>query len=113
MSECIFCKNLPKVLENELAYALYDIKPLSKGHMLIIPKRHHETIFESLAEEKKSIFDLLAQAKALLDKEHQPDGYNIAANCGPVAGQVVMHTHFHLIPRYKGQSLNLRELIQH
>ena len=101
VADCIFCKDLPKVLENELAYALYDIKPLSKGHMLVIPKRHHVTVFESTFEELRAMFDLLGQAKAIIQKEHKPDGYNVTANCGTAAGQVVMHAHFHLIPRYK------------
>ena len=100
MSDCIFCKNLPKVLENDLAYVLYDIKPISQGHMLVIPKRHHVTTFASTAEEIKAMFDLLDQAKVMLQKEHKPDGYNVTANCGAVAGQIVMHAHFHLIPRY-------------
>ncbi len=102
MSDCIFCKNLPKVLENDLAYAVYDIKPITKGHMLIIPKRHHTTIFESTPDEIKAIFDLVNQAKAVLTKEHQPDGFNITANCGAAAGQIVMHAHVHVMPRYKG-----------
>ena len=101
MTDCIFCKDLPKVLENELAYALYDIKPLSKGHMLVIPRRHHTTVFESTPAELNAIFDLLAKAKVIIQKEHNPDGYNVTANCGTAAGQVVMHAHFHLIPRYK------------
>ena len=90
---CIFCKNLPKVLENELAYALYDIKPITKGHMLVIPKRHHMTIFESTPEEIKAVFELIQKAKELLLKEHKPDGFNIVANCGEAAGQIVMHAH--------------------
>ena len=101
MTDCIFCKDLPKVLENDLAYALYDIKPLSKGHMLVIPKRHHATVFESTPTEINAIFDLLTKAKAIIQKEHDPDGYNVTANCGTAAGQIVMHVHFHLIPRYK------------
>ena len=101
MADCIFCKNLPKVLENDLAYAVYDIKPLSRGHMVFIPKRHFEQVFQADAEEIKSLFDLINKAKALLDKEHHPDGYNIQVNCGSVAGQIVMHAHLHLIPRYK------------
>ena len=101
MSDCIFCKNLPKILENELAYALNDIKPLSKGHMLFITKRHIEQIFEATPDEVKALFDLINQAKVLLIKEHQPDGFNIQANCGSVAGQIVMHAHLHFIPRYK------------
>ncbi|MDO8675614.1 MAG: HIT family protein [Candidatus Omnitrophota bacterium] len=101
MTDCVFCKNLPKVLENDLAYALYDIKPITKGHMLVVLKRHHATVFESTPAELNAAFDLLAKAKAIVQKEHGPDGYNVTANCGPAAGQVVMHAHFHLIPRYK------------
>jgi diadenosine tetraphosphate (Ap4A) HIT family hydrolase len=101
MSDCIFCQNLPKVMENDLVYALYDIKPISKGHMLFIPKRHFEQVFEATGDELKAMFDLINQAKKILDKEHHPDGYNIAANCGTAAGQIVMHAHLHLIPRYQ------------
>jgi diadenosine tetraphosphate (Ap4A) HIT family hydrolase len=111
MADCIFCKNLPKVFENDFAYAVYDINPLSKGHMLFIPKRHHTTVFESTTEEMKAIFDLINQAKEFLLKEYKPDGFNIAANCGEAAGQIVMHAHFHLIPRYKNQEVNIRALI--
>ena len=100
MSECIFCQNLPKVLENNLAYAIYDIKPISKGHMLFVPKRHQVTLFESSLDEIKAIFSLINKAKVLLQKEHNPAGYTIQANCGAVAGQIVMHAHMHLIPRY-------------
>lgn len=100
MSDCIFCKDLPKVFENELAYAVYDIKPISKGHMVFIPKRHHTTIFDSTREEIAAMFTLINKAKGIIQKEHNPEGYNIQANCGPVAGQIVMHAHFHLIPRY-------------
>jgi len=110
MNDCIFCKDLPKVFENDLAYVLYDIKPITKGHMLIIPKRHHLTIFESTPEEIKAIFELLHQGKKLLLKEYKPDAYNVFANCGEVAGQVVMHAHMHLLPRYNGQTIDNRVL---
>ena len=108
---CIFCKNLPKVLENELAYALRDIKPITKGHMLVIPKRHHTTIFESTPEEIKAVFELIRETKELLIKEHQPDGFNIVANCGEAAGQIVMHAHMHVLPRYKNQVIDPKILI--
>ncbi len=111
MAECIFCKNLPKVLENDLAYAVYDINPLSKGHMLFISKRHFEQIFQAKAKEVEALFDLINKAKMVLDKEHHPDGYNVATNCGSVAGQIVMHAHLHLVPRYKGQDFNVRALV--
>jgi diadenosine tetraphosphate (Ap4A) HIT family hydrolase len=111
MSDCVFCKNLPKVLENELAYGLYDIKPITKGHMLIVLKRHHMTIFESTPDEIKAAFELAQRAKELLIKEFKPDGFNIIANCGEAAGQIVMHTHIHLLPRYKGQNVDPKGLI--
>ena len=101
MPDCIFCKNLPKVLENDLAYAIYDIKPHSKGHMLFIPQRHFEQIFEARPDEIAALFELINKAKILLDQEHQPSAYNVTANCGSAAGQIVMHAHVHLIPRYK------------
>ena len=101
MPDCVFCKNLSKVLENDFAYAVYDINPISKGHMVFVPKRHHGTLFESTSEEIKAMFDLMNKARNMLDREHKPDGYNLQANCGHAAGQIIMHAHIHLIPRYK------------
>jgi diadenosine tetraphosphate (Ap4A) HIT family hydrolase len=109
MSDCVFCKNLPKVLENELAYAVYDINPITRGHALIIPKRHMEQIFEATPQESSAIKSLVLGMKEKIEKEHKPDGYNIWVNCGKAAGQVVMHAHVHVIPRFKGEALHVRE----
>jgi diadenosine tetraphosphate (Ap4A) HIT family hydrolase len=98
-------------MENELAFALYDIHPITQGHMLVIPKRHFLTLFESTADEIKAIFELVQRGRALLLKEHKPDGFNITANCGAVAGQIVMHAHVHLLPRYEGQPFDPKALI--
>jgi len=111
MSDCIFCKNLPKVLENDLAYCLYDIKPITKGHILVIPKRHYTTILEATPEEINALFELTQKAQELILKEHKPDGFNIVANCGEAAGQIVMHAHIHLLPRYKGQAVDPRVFV--
>ncbi len=109
MSDCIFCKNIPRIIENDLVYAAYDIHPLTKGHTLIIPKRHFEQIFDATPEESAAIKELLARMKAVVIKDHSPDGFNIMINCGAAAGQIVMHAHVHLIPRYKGEILRIRE----
>lgn len=109
MSDCIFCKNIPRVMENDLVYAAYDIHPMTKGHTLIIPKRHFEQVFDATPQESHAIKDLLSQMKDAITKEHAPDGFNIMINCGSAAGQVVMHAHIHLIPRYNGQVLHIRE----
>ncbi|MEI8012407.1 MAG: HIT family protein [Candidatus Omnitrophota bacterium] len=109
MAECVFCKNIPKVMDNALAYAVYDINPLSKGHALVIPRRHFNEIFEATPEEFSAMQELLTRMKILLDQQHGPHGYNIWINCGAAAGQVVMHAHMHLIPRYQGEVLHIRE----
>ncbi|WP_022670243.1 HIT family protein [Hippea alviniae] len=104
MNSCIFCKyeELNVILKNELCYAIFDKYPVNKGHMLIIPYRHIESLFDATEKEIKAIFSLLKEAKAYLDGEFKPDGYNVGVNIGKYAGQTVMHLHVHLIPRYKG-----------
>ncbi|UGB33173.1 HIT family protein [Metabacillus sp. B2-18] len=99
---CPFCSNVEPVLENDLSIAFYDIYPVNKGHLLVIPKRHVEQYFDLTIEERRAIDSLLFEGKALLDKEHNPEGYNIGINNGEVAGQTIFHVHVHLIPRYKG-----------
>ena len=65
-------------------------------------------MFESTPEEIKAVFELTQKAKELLLKEYEQDGFNIVANCGEAAGQIVMHAHMHVLQRYKGQELNVR-----
>ena len=100
--ECIFCKMKDYILENELAYAIYDKYPVGKGHMLFIPKRHVKDFFDITKEEREAIFELIDEGKKLLDKKYSPDSYNVGINCGEHAGQTIMHVHVHLIPRYIG-----------
>lgn len=102
--ECIFCKLKDYVLENELAYAVYDAMPVNPGHMLIILKRHVQNFFDVTPEEEIAMLSLLRKGKELLDKQYSPDGYNFGVNCNECAGQSVMHVHMHLIPRYKGDT---------
>jgi diadenosine tetraphosphate (Ap4A) HIT family hydrolase len=107
---CPFC-SIPVaeiVIEGALALAKSDNYPVTKGHTLIIPRRHVLTFFETTDEERATMMRLLDQAKAILDKQHKPDGYNIGINNGTAAGQTVMHLHIHLIPRYAGDSSDPR-----
>ena len=120
MDNCFFCKlregkivgkaKEPNkyILENELALGRFDDFPVNTGHMVFITKRHVETIFETTQEERTAIFQLIDQAKIMIDKEYKPDGYNVGINCGESAGQTVMHVHVHLIPRYNGDVKNPR-----
>lgn len=101
---CPFCNPDKERItrESDLAFAMRDGFPVSKGHMLIIPKRHISSFFDLTDDEYKEIRGLLIESKNLLDLELSPDGYNIGVNDGPAAGQTVPHLHFHLIPRYLG-----------
>ena len=108
--DCVFC-NLDKnqiLFENELALAFFDGMPVSKGHTLIIPKRHSRNYFELTKEEISAIFELSQKVKEYLDKQYHPDGYNVGFNVDEAGGQSVMHAHMHVIPRYKGDAPNPR-----
>ena len=95
-------------IENELAYVLIDTNPVSPGHCLIVPRRHVAELFDATKEEKLAIFDLIDEMKSIIDKRHNPDGYNIGVNIGKAAGQSVPHIHIHMIPRYLGDIENPR-----
>ena len=100
---CLFCSNFLTIeLENELSFAIYDQYPVNKGHMLIIPKRHFSSFFEATPDEIEKMYELINDCKEKLDKQYQPDGYNVGVNIGEAAGQTIMHLHIHLIPRYNG-----------
>jgi diadenosine tetraphosphate (Ap4A) HIT family hydrolase len=109
-NNCPFCSVAQDqiILESPLALVKHDGFPLTKGHSLIIPRRHVASFFDCTAEERQAMLELLDEAKAVLDKEHAPDGYNIGLNNGAAAGQTVMHVHMHLIPRYAGDTADPR-----
>jgi len=103
--DCPFCLNNLNseiILENNFSYAIYDKFPVSKGHILIIPKNHNSNYFDLSLEEQKECLILLNNAKKIIDKEFKPDGYNIGINVNKDAGQTIWHAHIHLIPRYGG-----------
>ena len=87
---------------NELAFAVPDGFPVSRGHALVIPKRQVKDWWSATVEEKHAILDLVDVLKRRLDVEHAPDGYNVGFNDGDSAGQTVDHLHVHVIPRFGG-----------
>ena len=104
--DCELCKEDMLLFGDDNAYARYDSNSLSKGHVLVVPRRHVADFFDMTWEEKISILTLLDKAKAQISREHSPDGYNIGVNIGKAAGQSRMHVHVHLIPRYAGDVAN-------
>ena len=108
-TDCIFCNPKREILaQNPHALAFFDTYPVSRGHALIVPRRHAVTIFELSEEELAGCFQLALPLKDVLLARYSPDGFNVGANCGEAAGQSVWHAHIHVIPRYKGDVPNPR-----
>lgn len=102
--DCPFC-NLPNdrvVKRSERLVAVRDHHPVSKGHTLLIPRRHLASAFELDGDEWTEMLSLMRDVKGDIDSEHQPSGYNIGFNIGEDAGQAQPHTYMHVIPRYAG-----------
>ena len=114
MDKCVFCGIEKAIDKNRIIYedstwiAILDNYPVSKGHTLLIPKRHCETYFDLNQVECGCLLPTIDVVKVILDGKFKPDGYNIGMNCGEAAGQTVMHFHLHIIPRYNGDCENPR-----
>jgi diadenosine tetraphosphate (Ap4A) HIT family hydrolase len=104
-TSCLFC-SLPTgreiIAESATAYAIFDKFPVSKGHALVIPSRHVSNYFDLTLKEQTDCLILLNEVKTILQKQFNPDGFNVGINIHATAGQTVPHAHIHLIPRYQG-----------
>ena len=103
-TSCLFCQLAQDhpVQENEYFYARFDKYPVTPGHLLVIPKRHVETLFELSEVERSTLFPFIEECKNLLEEQFSPTGFNFGVNQGQAAGQTIPHLHIHLIPRYPG-----------
>jgi histidine triad (HIT) family protein len=105
MKDCIFCKivrrEIPsaKVLETDTVLAFLDINPVSKGHTLVIPKKHYATYPEIPAGILSDIGQVLQKLGLAVMSTLGNDGFNILLNNGRAAGQLIDHAHYHLVPR--------------
>ena len=102
-----------KLLTTDHFFVIKDKYPVSPGHLLIVSKSERVDFFSLNDSEKHELIDTIEQAKALIEQDHSPAGYNIGMNCGQVAGQTVMHFHCHVIPRYKGDMDDPRGGVRH
>lgn len=115
MGKCVYCNldlvpNQNVVLRNEECLFLQlDVSKIKGGLLegagVIVPKKHRETVFDLTQKEWEATYSLLQEVKKHLDEEYGPQGYNLGWNCGEVGGQHIFHAHFHVIPRYKDESL--------
>ncbi|MFD1431951.1 HIT family protein [Lacticaseibacillus yichunensis] len=107
MTDCVFCKivsnEIPStvVYEDDVVKAFLDLTQVTKGHTLVVPKKHVPDIFAYDAELAAQVFARLPKiARAIRDSDPKITGMNILINNGEVAYQSVFHSHIHLIPRY-------------
>lgn len=99
---CLFCEiisgNIPstKVYEDDMIYAFKDINPVAPVHFLVVPKEHIENVNEVNAENSKYVSHIFEKIPEIA-KSQGIESYRIINNCGPDAGQTVMHLHFHVV----------------
>jgi len=110
--DCIFCKiingEIPadKVFENDKVIAFLDLRPVNLGHTLVVPKKHIENLFEVDEETLKEIIISAQKVAKGIVGALDLKGFNFAQNNGAVAGQIVPHLHWHIIPRREDDGLH-------
>ncbi|MBT4821471.1 MAG: HIT family protein, partial [Lentisphaerae bacterium] len=113
MKNCVFCKIIAgelgadKVYEDDLVVAVLDIAPLVKGHALIIPKQHHNSLTTLPADAAARMMKVAPKVAMALVREVDGDGFNLMLANGSCAGQVVPHVHLHVLPRHPEDGLVL------
>jgi histidine triad (HIT) family protein len=109
--DCVFCKmvagDIPvtKVYEDDISLAFLDIRPVSDGHTLVIPKRHFGRLHDCPAEQLAQVASCLGRIANAVSRAVKCDAYNLLCNNGRAAGQLVEHLHFHIIPRRTGDAV--------
>lgn len=108
---CVFCQIISQeipcyeVYEDQKALAFLDIKPSSPGHTLVVPKNHYSNLEEISEEDLSALIVAVKKAGQILKDRLGVSDYNVVVNNGSVAGQIVDHLHFHIIPRQENDGL--------
>jgi len=109
--DCIFCKivkgEIPstKTYEDDNFIAILDIHPKAQGHTIIISKKHFNTLLDMPSSLGGELLEAIKTIGLGLIKDAKGEAFNVIVNNGETAGQAVMHTHIHVIPRKKGDGL--------
>ncbi|MEK7106083.1 MAG: HIT family protein [Patescibacteria group bacterium] len=105
MENCIFCKivkgELPssKIYEDDEILAFLDIEPVNLGHALVIPKEHFVNIYETPEHILVDMMKVIKKLSGAIKNSLKADGINVTMNNDPAAGQIIFHSHIHIIPR--------------
>ena len=112
MNNCIFCKiangEIPayKIYEDENVLAILDISQATKGHTLVIAKKHYRNLYDISEELAGNIFKVVPKIANAIKKAFNPIGLNVIVNTEKPL-QTVMHFHLHIIPRYSSDSVEI------
>jgi len=110
---CIFCKAIQKedgienliVKRGKKAYVILNRYPYTSGHVMVVPYAHKSSLEALDKKTKTEIMELITQALQVITLEYKPEGFNIGANIGLIAGAGVKnHIHFHVVPRWSGDT---------
>ena len=111
--DCIFCKLANGVIptnslyEDDVVKVIFDAGPASSGHVLILPKEHFDNVYALDDDTAAHVFQVAVKVAKALKEGLDLEGLNIVQNNGEIAGQTVFHFHMHIIPRYKGDTVNV------
>lgn len=112
--DCVFCRmairesNPVIVWEDEEIMAIMDLYPASPGHVLVLPKRHIENIYEMPEHIGALMMRATIAVAQALKRQLRPDGLNLIQANGTAAGQTISHFHLHIVPRYRDDGITLR-----
>ena len=111
--DCIFCKLANGIIptnslyEDDVVKVIFDAGPASSGHVLILPKEHFDNVYSLDDDTAAHIFQVAVKVAKALKEGLNLEGLNIVQNNGEIAGETVFHFHMHIIPRYKGDTVNV------
>jgi len=114
MEDCIFCKivggKIPaaKIYEDEKVISFLDIMPANKGHCLVVPKKHSETLSDMNDDDLVATIKAAKKVASALSLSFGNGSFNLVMNNGKEAGQLVNHAHIHLIPRFQKDRLRIK-----
>jgi len=103
---CLFCniakgkESSSKIYEDKNTYAFLDINPTNKGHTLVIPKKHFYNFYDLPDKEMCQMMLTAKKLAAVIKKAMNADGINIIMNNDRAAGQLISHSHVHIVPRF-------------
>jgi histidine triad (HIT) family protein len=112
-AHCTFCDlvrgagEVSACYEDADAVAFMDIQPVNAGHVLVVPREHHESLFDVPRELGVHLFAVTMRVAAAVKRVTQCEGLNIVVNSGAAAGQDELHYHVHIIPRRKGDGFDV------